>query len=258
MRGNGIGYRNVPTTTAASGVWSLNEQYRSQRSDTWPGLGIVTSGLVINIDAGNVASYPGTGTTWTDLSGSGNNFLLYNASAWRSGTTPYMDFEGSYSWAYTANSTDITATSNATIMMFSSIKNSTGDWRTLMRGSTSNGQHQVIIESGSNRLGMYDQSYGFRPSGFDISTLPSPYTKFNCLTWRMSTSSPYYRFSYNANPTTYDITAGGPWTGFTHLGAYQGGSQFWGKIAVYLLYNRTLTDGEITRNFNAYKARFSL
>jgi hypothetical protein len=29
---------------------------------------IVTSGLVLNLDAGNTASYPGTGTTWTDIS----------------------------------------------------------------------------------------------------------------------------------------------------------------------------------------------
>ena len=28
---------------------------------------IVSSGLILNLDAGNAASYPGTGTTWTDL-----------------------------------------------------------------------------------------------------------------------------------------------------------------------------------------------
>jgi hypothetical protein len=31
--------------------------------------GIVQSGLVLNLDAGVLSSYPGTGTTWTDLSG---------------------------------------------------------------------------------------------------------------------------------------------------------------------------------------------
>ena len=41
-------------------------------------LNIVTSGLVLNLDAGNTASYPGTGTTWTDLSGNGNNGTLVN------------------------------------------------------------------------------------------------------------------------------------------------------------------------------------
>ena len=31
---------------------------------------IVTTGLVLSLDAGNPASYPGSGTTWTDTIGS--------------------------------------------------------------------------------------------------------------------------------------------------------------------------------------------
>ena len=38
--------------------------------------GIITNGLILNLDAGNSASYPGTGTTWTDLSGQNNNGTL--------------------------------------------------------------------------------------------------------------------------------------------------------------------------------------
>ena len=37
---------------------------------------IVTNGLVLCLDAGNTRSYPGSGTTWTDLSGNGNNGTL--------------------------------------------------------------------------------------------------------------------------------------------------------------------------------------
>lgn len=42
--------------------------------------GIVQSGLVLNLDAGVSSSYPGSGTTWTDLSGNGRNFTLNNPS----------------------------------------------------------------------------------------------------------------------------------------------------------------------------------
>ena len=38
------------------------------------------SGLVLALDAANTKSYPGSGTTWTDLSGNGNNFTLVNPS----------------------------------------------------------------------------------------------------------------------------------------------------------------------------------
>ena len=37
---------------------------------------IVTNGLVLNLDAANTKSYPKSGTTWTDLSGNGNNATL--------------------------------------------------------------------------------------------------------------------------------------------------------------------------------------
>jgi len=42
--------------------------------------GIVQSGLVLNLDAGVSSSYSGSGTAWTDLSGNGRNFTLFNSS----------------------------------------------------------------------------------------------------------------------------------------------------------------------------------
>jgi hypothetical protein len=48
------------------------------------GSSIVTAGLVLNLDAGNPASYPGPGTTWTDLSGNGNNGTLTNGPTYSS------------------------------------------------------------------------------------------------------------------------------------------------------------------------------
>jgi hypothetical protein len=47
--------------------------------------GIVTSGLVMELDAGNASSYPGSGTAWTDLSGNGNTVTAINSPTWNSG-----------------------------------------------------------------------------------------------------------------------------------------------------------------------------
>jgi histidinol-phosphate/aromatic aminotransferase/cobyric acid decarboxylase-like protein len=41
-----------------------------------PTTSIVSSGLILNLDASNASSYPGTGTVWSDLSGAGNNFNI--------------------------------------------------------------------------------------------------------------------------------------------------------------------------------------
>lgn len=45
---------------------------------------IVTSGLVLNLDAGYTPSYPRTGTSWTDLSGSGYTGTLINGPTYSS------------------------------------------------------------------------------------------------------------------------------------------------------------------------------
>jgi len=79
-----VGGDTVATITAGTG----NVQFNT---------GIVTSGLVMNLDAGNAASYPGSGTAWTDLSGTGNHLTLQNSPTWNSsgwfatGATGYFD-----------------------------------------------------------------------------------------------------------------------------------------------------------------------
>ena len=40
---------------------------------------VVRNGLILHLDAANRKSYPGTGTTWTDLSGQNNHFTLLNS-----------------------------------------------------------------------------------------------------------------------------------------------------------------------------------
>ena len=55
---------------------------------------IVEDGLVLALDAGNTKSYPGSGTTWTDLSGNGNNGSLVNGVGYNSGNLGSLSFDG--------------------------------------------------------------------------------------------------------------------------------------------------------------------
>jgi hypothetical protein len=55
---------------------------------------IVRNGLVLYLDAGIANSYPGSGTTWFDLSGNNNNGTLTNGPAFNSGNGGYIDFDG--------------------------------------------------------------------------------------------------------------------------------------------------------------------
>ena len=51
---------------------------RANRGGGGGGADLVLADLYVNLDASNASSYPGTGTTWFDLSGNSNDFTLYN------------------------------------------------------------------------------------------------------------------------------------------------------------------------------------
>ena len=226
---------------------------------------IVKSGLVVYLDATISDSYPGTGTVWYDLSGNGNNFNVV-AAAFNKTNQGYMDFNGSYGCA--KNSSDLSISGNITYVVWTRIKNSTSEWRTLTRGY--GGDHNVIIQSGGWEIGMYDNdSAGFMGTGYSQQSLPNYGTSnWICMYWRWQTSSPYYQMSFNNTPGTIrgSLTSSNAYhtRGFGSIGAYHNGnsdpssvSQPWGDIGLFMCYNRVLTDSELLQNYNATRSKFA-
>lgn len=237
---------------------------------------IPSDGLVIHLDAANTSSYPGTGTTWYDLSGNGNHFKILT-TAYNSSGVKYMDFNGSYGCAKALSGSDVALAANntlasATIICWTRVKNSTAEWRTLLRGLSTGGDHQIIIESGSYRIGMYDGNTGtgFWDSTATQNTLPNYGTSnWVMLAWRFDLSnSPYYKLTWNDSPgsTRGSISSAyaGFKTGICSIGAYNNGdqtnasvgSQYWGDIGLFAAYNRVLSDTEVTQCYNAGAPRF--
>ena len=69
----------------------------------------VTAGLVLNLDAGNAASYPGSGTTWTDLSGNGRNGTLTGGPTYSSADGGSIVFDGTNDFVQCSGSLTATA-----------------------------------------------------------------------------------------------------------------------------------------------------
>ena len=221
---------------------------------------IITAGLQLRLES----RFHGSGeSTWKDQSGNGYDFLI-NPSAYFSGTTPYMDFEGNYGMAKRVvggSISNVPNFENATFLMVSEIKPISGDWRTLLRGGSND--HQVIIQNNQDNLGMYDNNLsGFLDSGFDITTVPNHTTSFNFYHWKFSQSSPYYTFGYNNVFNAGEITNSNATfnNGFYSIGGWHNfsidpnnGSQFWGKIAAVFYYNRHLNSSEISRMYRTLK-----
>ena len=55
---------------------------------------VVSDGLVLCLDAGNIKSYPGSGTTWTDIGGNQNNGTFVNGPSYNSSAGGSIVFDG--------------------------------------------------------------------------------------------------------------------------------------------------------------------
>jgi hypothetical protein len=123
-----------------------------------------------------------------------------------------------------------------------------------------------MVEAGTNRLGMYNNSIGFIKcdDNIDISSLDQVYTRFNMHVWKFSQVSPYYTYYFNPSSAPCKPTGiitdsrANLNTGFYALGAYQGNSQFWGQIACAFYYIRELSDEELVETYRRFAPRFDL
>lgn len=75
--------------------------------------------LVFAVDAGDIDSYPGSGSTWYDLSGNGYNGTLYNGAGYNSSNGGVMVFDGSNDYMQSnIGTTILDGDPNFTIEMF--------------------------------------------------------------------------------------------------------------------------------------------
>lgn len=87
------------------------------------GASIVRDGLVLHLDAANPKSYPGSGTTWYDLSGNSNHFTLINSPAF-SGS--YFGFDGVDDYARSINNLDLSSYGSVTVEITMRVNSTTG------------------------------------------------------------------------------------------------------------------------------------
>ena len=132
--------------------------------------------LIFYVDASNSKSYPGTGSIWTDISGNGNHFTLYNTPTYTTvaSTGSYLTFNGTNQYVRSANAINFSAYSAITLEIgFRTISTSqqiiyetTGTG-----GSTITGGISLLMNTNStgtiaNRYVSQWQGYGYRLFGF--------------------------------------------------------------------------------------------
>jgi hypothetical protein len=230
---------------------------------------IVRNGLVLALDAADRNSYPGSGTTWTDLSGNGYNGTLTNSPTFSNSNGGSIIFDGTND--YTSTSLDLSwnNTNSVSISMWIKTGNlsqskgflGTGNFEWQFRQGQYAGANSDLVfvywdNSGGHTNGSIPSMSGF----FDDTNW-----KHLTMTWNNSNSTIlFYKngtqiFSQvYGNPSANRVSSelmqiGGNVYSWDGVGAYWNGS-----FSNIQTYNRTLSATEVLQNYNATKTRFGL
>jgi len=223
---------------------------------------IVTDGLVLCLDAGNTKSYPGSGTTWTDLSGNGRNGVLTNGPTYSNGS---LVFDGTDDRVViTNNELARIGTGNHTITAW--VNNDIVTEEDFIGTGTSQGDVllMIYIQAGGGAGGFRGHAWSSTGSS---NTIDSPRAigtgNWNMLTQRVTWGGNIDLFENGVLTKTQVLSGGAPTSSRTKFiigSRTDGGSggHFDGRIANVQAYNRALTATEIQQNFNALRGRFSI
>ena len=212
---------------------------------------------LLYVDAGNTASYPGSGTTWTDLSGRANNATLVGSPGYTS-SPGYFTFNGLGSnYASTTASKFNTTYTGKTVVVAARMTGFTaGTFRGLFGTNSGTRNFNTYIYSPSS--GVYQMHYSAGGGGGFSNNLSLTTNQWfvGAVTQTTGGLVTYY---FNGQPA-------GTNTGVTFAQYASNGGEFvaltdnywYGDIGVCAVYGRALSGDEIKQNFNALRTRYGL
>jgi len=222
--------------------------------DEFTGAPVVDTSLQLWLDAGQTASYPGSGTTWTDLSGAGRNGTLTNGPTYNSADGGSIVFDGTNDFVQCSGSLTVTA---ATFVCWIRRNGNQGQYDGILfsRGTNVTGMNFQV----SNQLGYHWNDAGNTYNWQSGLTVPD-------LTWCMvavsvtSTAATAYLCQTGGTTTaTNTVNHASSVLNDIKIAQDDAGSRFFnGSIATAMIYNRALSADEITTNFNALRGRYGV
>jgi len=241
---------------------------------------IVTDGLVLSLDAGNEKSYSGSGTTWFDKSGNGNNGTLVNGPTFNSDNGGSIVFDGVNDYVICGNTVGNFGTSNFTINFYFKTTDSGFPATFIAKSAGSNPRldYGWLINNGSsaNNLGFATATTTGSWGSIGSYSVQTSGTSIRDGLWKMATivgdrtqsditiyingiqrtlqnyvgKSAFSTLGNIANNLNYTVGAESD-TGISPV-------PIEASISNVQTYNRALTAEEILQNYNATKSRFNL
>ncbi len=205
---------------------------------------IVTDGLVLSLDAGSERSYPGTGTTWYDLSGQGAHAEAVNMPTWNS--NGYFEFDGTNDELH---SVDMSQEYRDLFFVFQTSDNNLR----MLFGKYNNQDDSLRFEGNSLRTSSNADANDWRYNAISDVFINGEFDALANGTYDLSTKLNFVR-SYRSNTSGFG-------TSFRYeisSGISSNTRQLKGNLALILCYNRKLSNAEVQQNYNALKSRFGL
>lgn len=238
---------------------------------------IVTDRLVLHLDAGSSKSYSGSGTTWTDLSGKNNNANIgvgTTAPVYNNSNGGKFTFDGINDMMTIPDTSSLTSLNNISFNFWvrpTAFQTVSYNYNTLIGKGSFNvgggyGEYTVSI----NDTGVYIDLGPFgSPRAIGTYTFVAN-TWYNvCCTWDsvsdyfkiyvngqlLSSISQFYVLSPTYADNSYPVSIGTRCYDTTGT-AFNG--YHIGDIVVASIYSKTLTNSEVSQNFNTLRRRFNI
>lgn len=221
---------------------------------------VVTTNLSLYLDAGNTRSYPGSGSSWNDLSGNGNTATLVNSPSFSSSNGGRLSFNGTNTYC--------TIPSSSNLLTFGTGAFSVSFWINLSVVT-----NQIILTSynayNSNYVSYFAIAYYAPSLGLGIFD-----SSGNIITGSTATTSTWLNYCFTKTGTTFITYKNGvqAHTGTSAANNFSGSGRtilIGGGLADYPYMNGqlanlqinngiVLTADQVLQNFNAMRGRFGL
>jgi hypothetical protein len=237
---------------------------------------MVSDGMILHLDAGNPSSYSGTGTTWTDLSGSNNNATLYNSPVYSSDSQGSLVFNGTSNYAAVSD-VPFRFGNRFTVSIWfywDGVDKTNANMIAKRNGAPVYNSYSMGINGGDVYNGGTGKTFFFfcrqeNSAGYTTDTvlryvLPASPGYYNITGTMDATSQRLYvngalvdQSSLNLTGFTYNVPGRALLIGNTWNDAASGVLSGYSKgIYAAAVYNRPLTQAEVVQNFDSKKSRF--
>lgn len=222
---------------------------------------ISEGGLVLCLDAANLKSYPGSGTSITDVSNNLNNGTFTNVTV----SSNSMNFNGSSSFVTIANSSTLDPRRTFSIDVWFYALALPATWINIINKadtSQSAATRTYGIWLNSSGYVYFDTGNGTVNTQLSTSagsiTINNWYNYCVCINRTAGTCTTYLNTIVQNNVSNVSQTDTVSTTNPVYIGGRYAFNFFNGSIPLVKFYNRALSAEEVRQNFNALRGRFGL